>query len=211
MNIAIHQMYNRIGTIIYENEMDVDRQHYYLADIYWLTMFIQGKIEEYETKNATSVLIPNMAIAMEMDKLPNELELKNLDKVEPKEKAILIAQNLLFIAAQLDKFHNLQNAADNTLMDIPFMSAKDSRLNEMIKKKLLPQNVVQFFLQKYEVWIIAEKHELSKKMEQLKIEEMVESVKIAEHHSAAGGSSSANLVGNERKEDKKKGKATMGS
>ena len=157
-----------------------DWQTKYLVNIHCLTEFIK---ETFAKMNiAADCLIPNMAKAKEMEELPKELETK--EGMEPKEKTILIAQNLLFLAAKLSKWHNFREAIDT------IHKSKDAMLNELIWQNMPPNSIGQFLYQKYKETKI--EHKMAAKM----------STKI-EHHV---GSSSTNVGENE---GKKKGKATM--
>jgi hypothetical protein len=167
------------------------QQNKYLADINWLAAkFIEEKLAEM---NATGPIL-NMAMAMEKEELPKELAL-NGREMDPKKMAILIAQNMLFIAAQIGKIYNFENAIAATYIDVPFESDKDVRLHDMVLKKLPPKSIGQFFYQKY-VEMIENGEYISKDMEKMNIGE---SSTKGEHGS---GSSSTKIGGHEVEEKK---------
>jgi hypothetical protein len=158
-----------------------------LVEICWLTEFTEKKL--IKMKSSTTILIPNMATAKELDELPNALELKG-EKKDLKIKALLTAQNVLFIAAQFNRIYNFENAISKAYEHNQFENQNEVKklkfleLNDMIMENISPQSIGKFFYQKY----VKSETEMSAKRE---------------HHSA-DESSSANVGGSEGKDEKMK-------
>jgi hypothetical protein len=145
--IACDKIFARIEPIV--NLMDIEKLHFniILADIHFLAQLIEEKLSEINKENESPIL--NMVMAKEKAELPKELAL-NDKEMDPKKMAILIAQNMLFIAAQIGKMHNFEKAIQTTLENYAFTNSHpEMRFHEIVLKELPTESISQFFYKKY--------------------------------------------------------------
>jgi hypothetical protein len=150
-------------------------QNSHLIDIHLLAQFIEEKLLKVNKNNVGPIL--NMAMAKTKLQLPKGLALNSEKKMDPKKKAILIAQNMLFFAAQMSKkkyFEEIISYFNNMLAHshpLTIVVSKDDIIYHLVLKELPPKSIGQFFYQKFVEMVKKGEYEPSKAMEKMKIGE----------------------------------------